>query len=438
MKHSVYILLLCFVLFVFDFETAETFAQTLAKSADYSEYAAKQYELGNQLLMGDATKPSESEALQHFKEAAKHGHLDAMFVLGRMYSTGQGVQKDIAEGMSWLEKATGSDGYQNPGAAEMLAEKYGLNGLTGSESCNKGVYWYEKAARGSESAAGRLAWAYANGQCVARDFAKAAALFLPLAEKGDALAQITLADFYFKGNGVAQDNSEAYFWARCLMRFGSKPNFSFDADLEPILALEFPPAEREKINERLIEKRCIRPIDALIVPDGLVTPIDKLKTLATAGNTIAQDALGTAYLHDNQGMRKDYTEAVAWYRRAAEQGYAEGQYHLGRMYFDGIGVSQDDKESAKYIHAAAGQGHDTAAYDLSNMYASGRGVPKDETQAYVWCKISTFCQWEKMKINLAPEQLSEAEKRYLRKLEHEKNLPRKNYFNTPDPIIQPK
>ena len=34
-----------------------------------------------------------------------------------------------------------------------------------------------------------------------------------------------------------------------------------------------------------------------------------------------------------QGVQKDYKEAVKWYRKAAEQGYAKAQFNLGFMYY---------------------------------------------------------------------------------------------------------
>ena len=32
---------------------------------------------------------------------------------------------------------------------------------------------------------------------------------------------------------------------------------------------------------------------------------------------------------------KDYKQAVKWYTKAAEQGYADAQYNLGIMYYNG-------------------------------------------------------------------------------------------------------
>ena len=54
-----------------------------------------------------------------------------------------------------------------------------------------------------------------------------------------------------------------------------------------------------------------------------------------------------------QGVQQDYAEAVKWYRRAVEQGYADAQGNLGTMYFNGRGVQQDYAEAVKWTRRAA-------------------------------------------------------------------------------------
>jgi hypothetical protein len=50
----------------------------------------------------------------------------------------------------------------------------------------------------------------------------------------------------------------------------------------------------------------------------------------------------------NNCVTKDEAEAMKWYRKAAEQGYANAQSSLGFMYDLGRGVKQDDKEAVKW------------------------------------------------------------------------------------------
>ena len=52
-------------------------------------------------------------------------------------------------------------------------------------------------------------------------------------------------------------------------------------------------------------------------------------------------------------MPQDDAEAVAWYRRAAEQGHALAQSNLGAMYDQGRGVPQDDVEAHMWLTIAA-------------------------------------------------------------------------------------
>ena len=47
-----------------------------------------------------------------------------------------------------------------------------------------------------------------------------------------------------------------------------------------------------------------------------------------------------------QGVARDDAEAIRWYRKSAEQGYATGQNGLGMMYLLGRGVSKDEAEAA--------------------------------------------------------------------------------------------
>jgi uncharacterized protein len=62
---------------------------------------------------------------------------------------------------------------------------------------------------------------------------------------------------------------------------------------------------------------------------------------------------------------------MAWYRKAAEQGYARAQYNVGVLYHEGKRVSQDDGQAAAWYRRAAEQGHAQAQFNLGVLYASG-------------------------------------------------------------------
>jgi uncharacterized protein len=99
-----------------------------------------------------------------------------------------------------------------------------------------------------------------------------------------------------------------------------------------------------------------------------------LKASADAGHARSQSLL--AYILDQAEFNE---EAVAYYRKAAAQGDAEGEYGLGSMYAAGEGVKRDPTEARKWITRAAERGHAAAINSLAQAYIDGElGI--DETQ----------------------------------------------------------
>lgn len=118
----------------------------------------------------------------------------------------------------------------------------------------------------------------------------------PLAEHGDAEAQVMLGFLYQEGEGTPQDYPEAVKWYR--------------------LAAE-------------------------------------------QGNAMGQTSLGSMYV-SGRGVPQDSVEAVKWFRRAADQGDGLGQSWLGSMYKLGMGVPQDDVAAHMWLNLAAAQSGEAA------------------------------------------------------------------------------
>jgi TPR repeat protein len=58
-------------------------------------------------------------------------------------------------------------------------------------------------------------------------------------------------------------------------------------------------------------------------------------------------------MYDNgEGVPKDEKQAVAWYKKAADQGYAQAQLNIGSMYDNGEGVQKDYKQDAARLDSA--------------------------------------------------------------------------------------
>jgi TPR repeat protein len=68
---------------------------------------------------------------------------------------------------------------------------------------------------------------------------------------------------------------------------------------------------------------------------------------------------------------------MSWFRKAADQGDAGAQYHLGLLYRNGNGVPQDYAAAVSWFRMAADQGDAAAQYSLGSIYFDGRGAPQD-------------------------------------------------------------
>jgi TPR repeat protein len=129
-----------------------------------------------------------------------------------------------------------------------------------------------------------------------KDYAKAFALFTPLAKAGNAEAQYNLAMLYRTGKGTQKDLSASYEWFRRAADQG--------------------------------------------VPD-------------------AQYYVGYMF-DSGEGVEKNPMYASAWYRKAAEQGHGLAQINLGFLYANGEGIQQDIEQAYLWFHVAAAQGYKVA------------------------------------------------------------------------------
>ena len=108
---------------------------------------------------------------------------------------------------------------------------------------------------------------------------------------------------------------------------------------------------------------------------------------AAAGDAVAQYNLGSMY-YDGHGVTKDYTEAVKWFRKAADQGSVEAQKDLVLCYIMGFGVPRDVREADKIIRNLA-EGGDANSETMIGIFCEmGIRVPQDYVEAYKWYNLA--------------------------------------------------
>ena len=142
------------------------------------------------------------------------------------------------------------------------------------------------AALGAPAAAGPLE--EGNDAYHDKEYARAAELWQPLAEKGDATAQYYIGTLFAEGKGVAQNDATAFMW---------------------------------------------------------------FQRAANQGHAAAQYNVGASYAAGT-GVDKSEVNAAKWFRRAADQGMVFAQLNLGLLYAAGNGVPQDNVEAFKWLELA--------------------------------------------------------------------------------------
>jgi len=107
---------------------------------------------------------------------------------------------------------------------------------------------------------------------------------------------------------------------------------------------------------------------------------------ADAGYAPAQVGIGDLYAQ-GYGVRQDHYRAQEWYNVAARLSKnPDAHFRVGEGYFRGVGAPQDYGAALPYYRVAARQGHPVAQYLLGSMFEAGWGVDRDLITAWVWYK----------------------------------------------------
>ena len=193
------------------------------------------------------------------------------------------------------------------------------------------------------------------------DYAAAFDLLTPLAQAGNADAQVRLGHMFHAGEGVAQDFVSAASWFQKAAEAGL--------------------GEAQNGLGRLY-------YNGEGVPQDFAEAARWYRSAAALGVAEAMDNLASLYLR-GEGVPQDFAEATRWYLAGARKGRAEAQYNHGLMYYEGKGVPQDYAEALRWFRRAAAQHLGRAMSTIGEMYQLGRGVPRDAVRAYAWFNVGT-------------------------------------------------
>ncbi len=114
--------------------------------------------------------------------------------------------------------------------------------------------------------------------------------------------------------------------------------------------------------------------------------LNEIRARAGKSDLEALNTLGNVYTNGLLGEKRDFAEALKWYRSAGDKGFAPALFNLGLAHELGRGVPADERQAFKYYLMAAEQGFAAAQFNVGNMYSTGRGVAQDLFEANLWYK----------------------------------------------------
>lgn len=204
--------------------------------------------------------------------------------------------------------------------------------------------------------------AFLNGR-----YEEAIAIWLPLANDGDASAQFNIGVMYANGLGVDRDMATAMnWWSNAARQLHVRAAHNLALAMlagEPI------------VNGRKSE------------PDYTAV-LRYLKIGADAGFANSEYTLGKLYA-GGIGIEKDERRAAELYLSASIKGFAKAQYNLGKVYRDGVGMQKDEGLSLFWFDEAAERGHARAQDRMAERCLTGRGVAKDEIESLKWSILAS-------------------------------------------------
>ena len=223
------------------------------------------------------------------------------------------------------------------------------------------------------------------------------------AQAGNELAQDRLGALYnrgcFEGTGVAENLTQAAHWLELAARQG---NMEAASALGVLYSRQDLPSANKDTSLYWMNQAVA--LNSSVAINGHVFRkvlangfyqwqpetqdlVAQTRALAEQGNAVAQNELGEMIQYGMAG-RADFTQANAWFEKAAMQGNATAQRNLGYLYKNGEGVARNTTQMLSWFTNAAMQNDARSAYELGNIYRFGVLVPKNFNAAARWYAVA--------------------------------------------------
>ncbi|MBR2314062.1 MAG: sel1 repeat family protein [Akkermansia sp.] len=290
------------------------------------------------------------QLISNLTEKAKGGDKKAMWMLARLFMTGDEViPADAARSVEWFNRLSAAG---EPSAAFILGDLYTKqNSPEAAKSAYEKAFaiYKELAAQGDTEALYWQGYMELNALGTAQDAAGGIAHLEAAAGAGALPAAYQLFKVYTKGTSTEASEAKALHYAEQLADSGK------DAQMAYVVA------------------------DAYLKGKG--TGVDQTKGMQYLEKAVAARVPAALY-HKGWLLQEEgkSAEALDAYRAAAQQGHADAAVKAGSMLIFGNGVEADSAEGLKILqYADSALGSPFAPYELGRYYDSvGESVLADE------------------------------------------------------------
>ncbi len=274
-----------------------------------------------QMLDGgtEATPPAE-QVLALLEQASAGGDAEAQASLG-IWHLERRHGLDGADALRLLHRAAlGGNAFAQAWLGDALATGQGVN-----PNLAEAAIWYERAAlQGHGGATRALTSMSVAAGSQPEQMARLFNLWLKGAERGDAIAQRVIGDFYMRGVGVEHSPQHAEQW---------------------------------------------------------------LTASVEQGDTAAMVLLGGLILASPENAPR-FPQAVALFRRAKGKGNTDAEYNLGVCLRRGLGVIPNNKAAERHYRAAAERNHVSAQLALGDLIAERAATDAEWLEADHWYRLA--------------------------------------------------
>jgi hypothetical protein len=286
--------------------------------------------IGTMYLNGNGVKDNTATAIQWYRKAAGQGDATAQYELGEIYYSGYGVPEDYPKAAQWYRKAADQG---SADAQDKLGDIYRW-GQGVPQDNEKAVQWYQKAAaQGNYGAQNSLVeLGILRGDAVSDvadailyynkgDYKTGMQKLLPLAESGNAAANVYMGHLYRLGQGVPQDNDKAVQWYR---NAADRGNAEATRWYEKTIALDSAgAAEKATAEQAAADKAAAEKVAAEKAAAEKVAAEQAATEKAAAEKAAAEQAAADKAAAEKVAAEKAAAEKVAAEQAATEKAAAE-------------------------------------------------------------------------------------------------------------------